>query len=379
MNVDFADLDYTARDDSFMLKQIKVRAEIRVKENRARPIDLIMHEHDPTLIDSLNENDLQELQKELTQLVDLEKNKLLQLYYSQLLIYMNKIDSSMIQNNDLESLSKLQKDIEKKLDTETLDFEYWQKVLDNVKYKKAGLVIREIHNYFKNKPKEQEVKQVSSVKKDIKLIQEPYEEEMEPVLTREILVKDAKLKVLDEKEDMLELFAKREALQNLKKQSWELDATNTMQETEKKPVLSKFDYEFLKEAMCDMHVDESILVADSLLEQKSLHFFLYQPRDPIYFVRVLSRKENSVAHIYGYKFFLSFENLIDKSIPPSYRIEKDGESTDTELVVFTGGVPYYDIAFRIVKKEWELDPNKGYKSEFSDIGVLQLWFRFKRC
>ena len=378
MDATFADLDYKSREDSFVLKQIKARADIRTKEDRARPIDLIIFEHDPLLIHNLNEEDKQELQNELIQLQELEKNKLLQLYYSQILIMMNKIDNNFITNTTLESLSKLQKDVELKLTSETLDFEYWQNILDEIKYKKSVLVVKEIYEYLKNKPKEDLQREVV-VKKDMKLIQEPYEEEMEPLITREIMVKDAKLKVVDEELDMQELLKKRQQLQSKKLKSWVLDKKPRKVDTNDDYKLSKFDTEFLQEALSDMHADETFIVSDTVLDLVSLEFPLYQPRDPIYLVRILSRKENSIAHIYGYKFYISFEKLVDKKIPPSYRVDKDGDSKDTEIVVFSGGAPYYDIAFRVIKKEWELDTNKGYKSEFSDVGVLQLWFRFKRC
>ena len=279
----------------------------------------------------------------------------------------------------MESLSKLQKDVENKLDSEVLDFEYWQNILNEIRYKKSKLLIAEIHKYLVNKPKDTVKEQVVEVKKDIKLIREPFEDDMEPIVTREIMVKDAKLRVVDEDLDQEELVQKRRKLQSQKEESWAQNKDKKVADNDSNQKLSKFDVEFMEEAMSNMHADETIMVADSLLELNSLVLPLYQPRDPVYFVRVLSRKENSVAHIYGYKFFVSFEHLIDKSVPPSYRVEPDGDSKTTEVVVFSGGAPYYDIAFRIVKKEWDLDANRGYKSEFSDVGVLQLWFRFKRC
>lgn len=41
------------------------------------------------------------------------------------------------------------------------------------------------------------------------------------------------------------------------------------------------------------------------------------------------------------------------------------------------GLPYDDIAFKIVNNEWNKDPRSGFKSTF-EKGVLQLNFNFKR-
>jgi hypothetical protein len=44
---------------------------------------------------------------------------------------------------------------------------------------------------------------------------------------------------------------------------------------------------------------------------------------------------------------------------------------------FSAGPPYEDIAFKIVKKEWEFSHKRGYKCVF-DKGVLHLYFNFRR-
>ena len=63
----------------------------------------------------------------------------------------------------------------------------------------------------------------------------------------------------------------------------------------------------------------------------------------------------------------------DKAVTPTYRLEKAASDADTQVIVFTAGPPYEDIAFRIVKKPWEFSHRRGFRSTF-DRGVLQRAF-----
>ncbi|CAI9108667.1 OLC1v1008334C3 [Oldenlandia corymbosa var. corymbosa] len=116
----------------------------------------------------------------------------------------------------------------------------------------------------------------------------------------------------------------------------------------------------------------------------------YSPRKPKYLNRVHSgyswNKYNRTHYdhdnpppkmVIGYKFNIFYPDLIDKSKCPTYLIEKDGDRTDTCILHFQAGPPYEDIAFRIVSKEWELSPRKGFKCTFNG-GVLSLYFHFKQ-
>jgi len=77
----------------------------------------------------------------------------------------------------------------------------------------------------------------------------------------------------------------------------------------------------------------------------------------------------------GYKFNLFYPDLIDKSVPPTYIVERD--STDTVIVRFIAGPPYKDAAFRIVDREWERSRKFGFKCTF-ERGILRLWFDLKK-
>jgi Cactus-binding C-terminus of cactin protein len=82
--------------------------------------------------------------------------------------------------------------------------------------------------------------------------------------------------------------------------------------------------------------------------------------------------------VQGYKFNIFYPDLIDPSHAPTYKLLDDPSGDDTtKMLMFMAGAPYEDIAFRIVNKDWDRGPKKGFKSVF-DRGMLQLYFNFKR-
>jgi hypothetical protein len=81
--------------------------------------------------------------------------------------------------------------------------------------------------------------------------------------------------------------------------------------------------------------------------------------------------------VQGYKYNIFYPDLVDKSKIPVYTIEKDGDSDGTCIIKFHAGLPYEDVAFRIVNREWEYSHKKGYMCAFQH-GTLQLYFNFKR-
>merc|ERR1712091_13030 len=118
----------------------------------------------------------------------------------------------------------------------------------------------------------------------------------------------------------------------------------------------------------------------------------YRPRKPKFFNRVHTgyewTKYNQTHYdsdnpppkvVQGYKFNVFYPDLIDKTKTPRYHIAHDPECPDgsTCLVRFSAGPPYEDIAFRIVNKEWEYTPKRGFRCVF-ERGILHLYFNFKR-
>jgi len=115
----------------------------------------------------------------------------------------------------------------------------------------------------------------------------------------------------------------------------------------------------------------------------------YQPRKPEYFNRVktgFSWTKYNQAHynienpppkvVIGYKFNVFYPDLIDKSKAPEFKVyEEEGSLYAT--IVFRGGPPYEDIAFRIVNNEWDYANHRGYRCRFEN-GIFSLYFNFKR-
>lgn len=88
--------------------------------------------------------------------------------------------------------------------------------------------------------------------------------------------------------------------------------------------------------------------------------------------RLTCSKDNPPPKVIsGYRFSIFYPDLIDKTKPPTYHIKPIPGDNDTQLIVFTAGPPYEDIAFRIVKKQWEYSHRRGFRSVFTAGGVLQ--------
>ncbi|WVO16315.1 hypothetical protein L204_103990 [Cryptococcus depauperatus] len=117
----------------------------------------------------------------------------------------------------------------------------------------------------------------------------------------------------------------------------------------------------------------------------------YRPRKPRFFNRVHTGYEWSKYNqthydtdnpppkvVQGYKFNIFYPDLIDKSKAPTYYLKPVPDDPDTQIIVFTAGPPYEDIAFRIVRRPWEYSHRKGFRSTF-DRGVLQLYLNFTRA
>ncbi|RQO85303.1 hypothetical protein POPTR_001G242900v4 [Populus trichocarpa] len=113
----------------------------------------------------------------------------------------------------------------------------------------------------------------------------------------------------------------------------------------------------------------------------------YQPRKPKYvntfhtgyewnkYNRTHYDHENPPPKIVrGYKFNIFYPDMINRTETPTYTCEDDSE---TCIIRFHAGPPYEDIAFRIVKKDWDVSHKKGFKSTFDGV-ILRLHFNFRR-
>ncbi|KJE96353.1 cactin [Capsaspora owczarzaki ATCC 30864] len=146
---------------------------------------------------------------------------------------------------------------------------------------------------------------------------------------------------------------------------------------------------FRSEASKSMEEDEQAFNVDIPLQPQQFSD-KYRPRKPRFFNRVHTGfdwnlynrkhydKENPPPKVVqGYKFNIFYPDLLDKYATPKYFLERDPTSPDFCIIRFQAGPPYEDIAFKIVKRDWEYSHRFGFRCQFQR-GVFQLYFRFQR-
>jgi hypothetical protein len=181
--------EWVAQEDDFVLKQAKKKADIRVKEGRAKPIDWLavtLRVVDPTrnplddevdekdldfvdpdsVFDDLSESQLTELRKDIETYMNLEKNKKNRDYWKTMQIICKdrqkklrtsgpegRAVSSVASDIDkllgpktYEQLESLEGQIRAKLDSdEPIDTDYWQQLLDSLLVWKAKAKLKRVY------------------------------------------------------------------------------------------------------------------------------------------------------------------------------------------------------------------------------------------
>ena len=148
---------------------------------------------------------------------------------------------------------------------------------------------------------------------------------------------------------------------------------------------------FVRRAREGMEKDEAeFSVQAEVSSQVILWADKYRPRKPRFFNRVHTgfewNKYNQTHYdfdnpppkiVQGYKFNIFYPDLIDPTKTPQHYITDDPTNPDFSVLRFSAGAPYEDIAFKIVKKEWEQSHKHGFRCQFIN-SIFQLWFHFKR-
>ncbi|KFD69596.1 hypothetical protein M514_01961 [Trichuris suis] len=152
-----------------------------------------------------------------------------------------------------------------------------------------------------------------------------------------------------------------------------------------------------------MGEDEATFAVEHPVEQQDVMRWSdrFLPRKPRYFNRVHTgfewNKYNQTHYdldnpppkiVQGYKFNVFYPDLLDPT-PPKFTIIPCKDDSDFCIIKFHAGPPYeascllsyatadVDVAFKIVKREWEISQKKGYRCIFQN-GIFQLWFQFKK-
>jgi hypothetical protein len=134
--------------------------------------------------------------------------------------------------------------------------------------------------------------------------------------------------------------------------------------------------------------DEEVCECEFVLPPPDLNELGYVPKKPLYYNTVkkvyfwnpynrlhFDEDNPPPKQIQGYKFNIFLADLENPKEPPHFVLEPCVDP-DYEILRFVCGKPYSDIAFKIIKRDWQKTRRFGYKSCFAN-GVLQLWFNFK--
>ncbi|KAI9205362.1 mid region of cactin-domain-containing protein [Polychytrium aggregatum] len=185
--------DWEEREAGFHLQQAKKRAQIRIKEGRARPIDIMamnlslatdtevaaefdalgleMDLEEPYhIFENIGESEVEELYKDIQLYLSLEKDENNRAFWEAMIIVcddelsrhrakgkprtgvslqVEQEISAMLKGKTFDQLRILQKQVENKLSSgEALDFEYWEALLKSVIVWKAKAKLRDMHQFM---------------------------------------------------------------------------------------------------------------------------------------------------------------------------------------------------------------------------------------
>jgi hypothetical protein len=417
---------FVADEDKFVLKQSKKKADIRVREGRAKPIDylafnlrVVDSDRDPfdddekdftikvpapeDLLQHLNEGELKELDEGIKSYLALERNATNKEYWSCLQTLctdrgqklnprgpegraVNSVASDIdkiLSPKTYEQLEALEKQIRAKLrSNEPIDTDYWEELLKSLLVWKAKARLKKINEGIRE--------------------------------TRLELLKKANPELAEAMENA------SDAAGALPVQSGQSQAVAHLPAAQRAPVPAtagssggtapvntRFaeavneDFSQTTKALYEREVargigeNEEIFTAEEVdpTGAKPKWADKYRPRKPRYFNRVQMgyewNKYNQTHYdhdnpppkvVQGYKFNIFYPDLIDKTKAPTYKIIREhgrrrGETfapageEDTCLIRFIAGPPYEDIAFRIVDREWDYSAKKdrGFKSSFDKV------------
>ncbi|ROV94826.1 hypothetical protein VPNG_09315 [Cytospora leucostoma] len=420
---------FVADEDKFVLKQSKKKADIRVREGRAKPVDYLafnlryidtdtdrdVFDDDEAdididvpapdrLLDGLSEAELKELESDITSFYTLESSARNRDYWKSLLTLCNdrrqklqgfdhegRAISSVSSDvdrilgpKDFERLEALEKQIEAKMKSdEHIDTDYWGGLLKCLPVYKAKAKLKTICEDIK----ENRLRQLRT---------------SNPAKAEALVsaATDAP-RVADGGGQLTQRSNKIPT------------AATAIEGADPPPGTARFastgaqDFSQATRALYEREVargiseNEEIFTAEEAVPSVSKPQWAekYRPRKPQYFNRVQMgyewNKYNQTHYdhdnpppkvVQGYKFNIFYPDLIDKTKAPTFKIIREGgrrrgESfapageEDTCLLRFIAGPPYEDIAFRVVDREWDYSAKKerGFRSSFD-----KLHFQFKK-
>lgn len=420
---------FVADEDKFVLKQSKKKADIRVREGRAKAIDYLAFnlryidtERDifddddgdaeidvpspETVLDGLDAAELKELDSDITSFHTLETSQRNRDYWKALLTLCNDrkqklrgVDhegravstvSSDIEKilgpKTFEQLEALEKQIKAKLRSdEQIDTDYWEQLLKSLLVFKAKAKLKNTCDAI-NESRLKELRR-----------RDPAKAEALESLA-DVASGNSTVAVGHASHQFTNIPTAAAAPS---------EGTNPPPGTARFASTGAQDFSQATKALYEREVargiseNEEIFAAEEAVPSGSKPNWAdkYRPRKPQYFNRVQMgyewNKYNQTHYdhdnpppkvVQGYKFNIFYPELIDKTKAPTFKIIREGgrrrgESfapageEDTCLIRFIAGPPYEDIAFRIVDREWDYSAKKerGFRSSFDKVrGPLSL-------
>ncbi|KAK8003543.1 hypothetical protein PG989_003262 [Apiospora arundinis] len=392
MTQDEASRKWMSDEDKFVLKQSKKKADIRVREARAKPIDLLAfnlrwidqerdffddHEGDVEIdvpaplavMEGLNEAQLDELEGEITSYRSLETNTRNRDYWTALqtlcadrrrkikpmgaeeraVSSVNPDVDRILGPKTFDQLEKLEGQIKAKLQSdEAIDTDYWEQLLKNLMIYKAKARLTKVYEAIKES-RARQLREQNPDKADALAAAGP---------STVASTQDGPATVIPP--------SKQPA------RSIPAPVGNAQPTATSIPGTARFS----------ATGDEDFSQATRALYEREVARGVSENEE-------IFTAEETVP-VQGYKFNIFYPDLIDKTKAPTFKIIREhgrrrGESfapageEDTCLIRFIAGPPYEDIAFRIVDREWDYSAKRerGFKSSF-DKGILQLHFQFKK-
>lgn len=423
---------FVADEDKFVLKQSKKKADIRVREGRARPVDYLAfnlryidNDRDvfddddgdieievpspERIVDGSNMAELKELESDITSFNTLETSQRNRDYWSSLLTLCGD-RRTKLQGNDhegravssvsadvdrilgpktFEQLESLEKQIKAKLQSdEQIDTDYWQGLLRNLLVYKAKAKLRKICEAIKESRIEQ-FRASNPAKADA--LASADADGPRPVMSSGGPASRAPNPPTAASSSSAAAAAASES--SAAPPGTARFATSGAQDFSQ---ATRALYE--REVARGISENEEIFTAEEAVPSAAKPKWAdkYRPRKPQYFNRVQMgyewNKYNQTHYdhdnpppkvVQGYKFNIFYPDLIDKTKAPTFKIIREGgrrrgESfapageEDTCLLRFIAGPPYEDIAFRIVDREWDYSAkrDRGFRSSFDKVCLL---------
>lgn len=415
---------FVADEDKFVLKQSKKKADIRVREGRAKPIDYlafnlryidtdrrdVFDDDDadveidvPTperVLAGLDTAELKELESDMTSFLTLETTQRNRDYWKALLTLCNDRRQSLgglnhegravstvsseidkiLGPKSLAQLEALEKQIKAKLRSdEQIDTDYWEQLLNSLMIFKAKATVQKICDEIKESRLEQlrrtDPAKAEALESSGASAPEPSTKLGGP--SRQPTRQPAPSAAAPDDDSGPAPGTARFSTAGVQDFS---QATRALYEREVARGISE---------------NEEIFTAEEAVPSSAKPNWAgkYRPRKPQYFNRVQMgyewNKYNQTHYdhdnpppkvVQGYKFNIFYPDLIDKTKAPTFKIIREGgrrrgESfapageEDTCLIRFLAGPPYEDIAFRIVDREWDFSAKRerGFRSSFDKV------------